>query len=119
MDTQHLSHLLEEFTGTERYYPHWSGAFVYTEGVQFFADTVSAFWLLDLIASLQARTRADSMLREFQVWELKLAGKGAVAICSRDANDEVFREEIEWTDFPLDRITLYLEGGVLMLPSER
>ena len=40
-----------------------------------------------------------------------------------DGNDKVFaRQEIEWTDFPLDSITLYScwseEHWVVMLPSE-
>ena len=30
----------------------------------------------------------------------------------------ILRQEIEFTDFPLDRVELYLTGGVLMLPGE-
>ncbi len=58
------------------------------------------------------------MLRDFQFWKLVVTGTSAVAICYRDIDDEAFRQEIKFTDFPLPEISLYVEGGVLLLPSE-
>ena len=42
----------------------------------------------------------------------------AVLYCDRDANDVAFKQEIPFTDFPLEAIQLYLSNGVLLLPSE-
>lgn len=54
-----------------------------------------ACWLVDAVASYQlvVKVRQES----FQVW---------------------LRQVIEYTDFPLNEITLYFADGVLMLPSE-
>lgn len=59
----------------------------------------------------------------FQVWTLKFQDEdkdhGALLI-GEDGNDrELARQEIEFTDFPLQEgLKLFLENGVLMLPSE-
>ena len=42
----------------------------------------------------------------------------ATLYCERDTNDVAFKQEIPFTDFPLDEIQLYLANGVLLLPSE-
>jgi hypothetical protein len=59
----------------------------------------------------------------FQVWKLcfedKEKGDKAVLICEDGNNRELTRQEIEYTDFSLrEGITLFLDGGVLMLSSE-
>ncbi len=108
---------LLNFTGTEAYYPHFSGL-RYTEGVHFLAEAAGAYWFVDLIASWQSKALEDSELAEFQLWKLVVTGTTAVAICLRDLDDEAFRQEIKYTDFPLPEISLYVEGGVLLLPSE-
>jgi hypothetical protein len=59
----------------------------------------------------------------FQVWILrfidKANGNDALLICEDGNNKELARQNIEYTDFPLpEGITLYLDGGVLMLTSE-
>jgi hypothetical protein len=42
----------------------------------------------------------------------------ATAVCSRDSEDEAFRQRIEFTDFPQPYVKLYVEGEVILLPSE-
>ena len=38
---------------------------------------------------------------------------------NEDSNyHELYREKIEWTDFQLNKIDLWFENGVLILPSE-
>jgi hypothetical protein len=109
---------LRSFTGTESYHVHPSGM-RYTDGVKFLADTAGAYWLLDVIASWQPKALRDSSLREFQLWELQVKDDGtATAVCSRDTDDVAFRQPIPFTDFPLDYVKLYVEGGVILLPSE-
>jgi hypothetical protein len=120
MNADELRRALSHFTGTDEWHKHMSGL-LFTDGVKFLADTVGAYWLIDLIASWQKRARKDRMLREIQIWELRvdLAAHTAIAVCLRDTNDEAFRQEIPFTDFPLESVKFYLENDVLCLPSER
>lgn len=112
---------LNQFTGSETIYRHWTNRLVYTEGVRYLAENAGAYWLIDAIASYQPQDEP------FQVWVLKCEGQGA----SRKAaltmhpdlpGPEIIRQEIEFTDFVLDEIKLYVEvegdKTVLLLPSE-
>lgn len=119
-----------QFSGTTNYYRHpILKRLVYTEGVDYLAKNGGAYWLIDAIASHQLTLGDDPSLREFQVWVLLVdkATHKAKLICQRGQSDEskdtVLTQEIEFTDFPLDKITLYLclaeeNYCVLMLPSE-
>lgn len=97
--------------------------FKYTQGVQYLAETAGAYWLLDLVFSHQ---RTQSVAREpFQTWTLTVdltKHEGLVVATDGGKNGrkprEIARQLIEYTDFPLDEIKLFLEGDVLLLPSE-
>ena len=105
---------LEQFTGTEQYYKHWMGLH-YTDGVKYMAEVAGAYWLLDIIASYRRR-------EPLQIWTLKVNRESepmAVVTMREDAGEPVkVRQEIPYTDFPLDEIKLYLIDGVILLPSE-
>ncbi len=118
MDPEILKQSLNQFTGTENYYRHWTGLIVFTDGVKYLADKAGAYWLIDLIASWQVRSKVKKC--PFQIWELKVnEDRTAVATMREDSDQpEVVRQEIPYTDFPLEKIKLYLVDGVLMLPSE-
>ncbi len=108
---------LDQFTGTENYYRHGSGL-LYTDGVKYVAEEGKAYWLIDAIASYQRELKSER-LREFQLWELRVQDRQGVLTCKEDSDcPEVVRQEIEFTDFPLDYIKLYVESGVVLLPSE-
>src|SRR5581483_7257555 len=106
------------FRGTENYWQHWTKRLVYTDGVRYVAQRGGAYWLIDAVASHQA----DPIARQepFQVWVLSRLTGNAAALEMNDGNTEraIIRQEIEFTDFPLDSLTLYLTDGVLMLPGE-
>jgi hypothetical protein len=121
MAPNELAATLAGFTGTMEHYRHWTGHLVYTDGVKFLAENAGhgAYWLLDAIASYQPECQKDAMLRDFQVWTLTVApNKSAVLKCERDTNDVALTQTIEFTDSPLPEIKLYVQNGVLMLPSE-
>jgi hypothetical protein len=119
MEAAELRSSLQLFTGTTAYYQHWTKLIVYTDGVRYLANAASAFWLLDAIALAQPRALRDPWLREFQLWELfTRTDHSATLVCSRDTDSEAFRREIAFTDFPIDYVRLYVEGNVLLLPSE-
>ena len=106
---------LDQFIGTENYYKHWLGLH-YTDGVQYLAEKGGAYWLIDAIASHQ---RGVALKCQFQIWELKVSERKGVLTMKEDSNEPVRkRQEIPYTDFPLETIKLFLVDGVLMLPSE-
>jgi len=119
---------LAHCTGGGDMYQHWTGRMKYTTGISTMAELCGAHWLIDLVASYQTEPviRKDPRLQEFQLWTLKVdrsveGQTSAAAVCRRDSGDgepEIIRQEIEYTDFPLDKITLYVEGDVLLLPRE-
>ena len=89
---------------------------VITDGVLALAEAAECFWLLDVIGSHQINRKLD---KAFQVWTLERdkEGDGATA---RGFNDDllIVTQHIPYTDFPLEKIKLYLCDGVLMIPSE-
>lgn len=114
---------LAMFIGTEQWHPHWLRRFTYTDGVKFLAENTDCFWLLDIIASYQPEKKFRD--EEFQVWRLvRFADDPHKAtVFADDGNDNTLGTQIlEYTDFPLSEIKLYLAGvgtqKVLMLPSE-
>src|SRR5262245_18551467 len=100
------------------------GRLKYTEGVKYLAEQAGAYWLIDAIASYQSQPRfvRNERLRELQLWRLIVRlDRTALLTWSEDSPVEqhlVSTQEIEFTDFPLDELTLYVEGDVLLLPSE-
>ena len=106
---------LRQFSGTEKWYKHLSG-YLYTDGVLYVAQEGGAFWLIDKIL---LTTRAKNNLQEFGVWKLEVKeDKSAILVCEDGNYHQLYREKIEWTDFPLNKIYLWFENGVLILPSE-
>lgn len=111
---------LAGFTGTENYYRHaLSRAYTYTDGVKYMAEKAGAYWLIDVVVSHQHNPRVRR--EEFQVWKLKLnkTGHGTMVTCEDGNGHRVTQQRIQFTDFPLPEITLWLENNVVMLPSER
>lgn len=110
-------------SGGDELYPHWLKCIRYTQGVQGLAELAGAYWLIDAIASHQAAPalRQNQRMREFQLWTLTVnADKSAMLTCREDTNDPpAVMQRIEYTDFPLpEGIKLYVESGILLLPSE-
>jgi hypothetical protein len=110
---------LDQFTGSENWYRHGINRnILFTDGANFLADQAGAYWLLDEIAIIQphdARVAAE----EFQVWKLTVRSDRTATLACDDGNGKiVFSKEIEFTDFPLDEITLYFANNVIHLPSE-
>jgi hypothetical protein len=115
------------FTGTAGYY-HWSKLFpavVLTDGALFVAEAAGAYWLMDAIASYQNDPRLVN--HPFQAWKLAAhpEGSGATLVAEDGNYNRLVRQEIEYTDFPLqegDTFEIWVgrEGAysVIYLPSE-
>lgn len=113
--------------GGDEYYKTLDRRLFFTDGVKQMAESCSAYWLIDLIVSHQPAARKNAMLEECQFWRLDVHERGAEAYCCTDSPIELgnaaIRQDIEYTDFPLDSIDLWVrrnsdEDWVLMLPSE-
>jgi hypothetical protein len=104
---------------TETWYRHAINRNVlYTEGVQFLAERGGAYWLLDAIAIIQPHNKRVAA-EEFQVWKLVVRPDRRATLTCDDGNGNiVFTKEIEYTDFPLDEISLWFCNNVIYLPSE-
>jgi len=127
MKTPHeIKRALAVCCGSQEFYEHWSKALIYTEGVKLLVELTDAYWLLDVVASYQGKKLAEAVKRGFQIWLLRvdLVEQTALITCvgSNEHGTEVLVEQaLEYTDFPLDRIELWVELGerlTLQLPSE-
>jgi hypothetical protein len=109
---------LAQFSGTDQWFRHnLMRDITYTSGVQYLAEHGGAYWLVDKVATLQLdpKVRAE----EFQVWKLTTREDGRATLTCDDGNGRIVHsEEIDWTDFPLDQVTLYFTDKVILLPSE-
>ena len=110
---------LAQFTGSEHWYRHGiNRAVLFTDGAKYVADQAGAYWLLDEIAIIQphnARIGAES----FQVWKLAVnADQTGVLTCDDGNGIVLYTKGIEFTDFPLDGITLYFTNNTILLPRE-
>jgi hypothetical protein len=109
-----LQNGLSQCIGTTQYFIHWSRTLKYTDGIKFLADNAGggSYWLIDVIASYNRK-------EPFQLWELKVKDTKAVLTMKEDRGEPTLvKQEITYTDFPLDEITLYLIDGILLLTSE-
>ena len=109
---------LNQFTGGGDQYKY-NFRLLITEGVHFLCENAQCYWLIDAIGSYQAQLRKSQRLQEFQVWELVVDNKTALLTCREDSDcDPVVTQRIPYTDFPLPKIVLWVEGCVVLLPSE-
>lgn len=110
---------LTHFHGTENYYRHWLGL-NYTDGVKYIADKAGAYWFLDIVASYQRYLSQFPGMNDFQVWQLSVNVEvsSGVVVCEDGNENEMVRQDLPFTDFPLQRISLWVENGTILLPSE-
>jgi hypothetical protein len=110
---------LWQFTGTENLYRHALNRNVlFTDGAKYVADEGGAYWLLDEIALAQRYQKAVAA-EEFQAWTLTVdADRTAVLTCEDGNGKTVFTKRLDYTDFPAERITLWVENSTIYLPNE-
>lgn len=107
---------LRDFTGTSQWFRHFSGL-LFTDGVKAMAETFQAYWLIDLVMSHQ--TNPKVRVQPFQAWTLKRLLDCKFVAIATDGNENVIAKQlIHFSDFEADELTLWLEEGVLLLPSE-
>ena len=111
---------LDQFTGTEHYY-RLNPSLMMTDGVKHMVDECRTYWLMDVIWSHLPGVPADE---HFLVAKLVVKGIQGVFTLADDVPPQNYstEQEIGFTTFPLDAITLYATRvdhlWVVMLPSE-
>src|SRR5580704_8505827 len=106
---------LNHFTGSETWYRHALVRDVlFTDGAKHVADAGGAYWLLDEIALAQRSEKAVAR-EEFQVWTLTVdVSRHTATLTCGDGNDHiVFTKPIEFTDFPIEVITLWFANNTI------
>jgi len=110
---------LLQFTGTMNYYKHLSG-YKYTDGIHYLVEHGAA-WLVDkilIVTKYNAKLQLQDY-QEFTSWKLIVNDDRTATLTAEDGDGhKIYSEKIDYTDFPLKEISLWFEGGVLLLPSE-
>jgi len=109
---------LRQFNGTKAIYINPAVSFTYTDGIKYLCENANCFWLLDVIESYQNQLNGVFL----QWWEVNVSQEGERRSCKikcHDGRNNFFVEQnVEHTDFPLEKITLFLLNNTLLLPSE-
>ena len=117
---QQFRETLDQFHGTEHYYEHRLTnrmRLLLTEGCYFLREYARAWWLFDIITSYQGSGPLKD--QEFQVCTLQKQLNGSWVITCMDGNDHaLITQTVEYSDFPLENITVWVESGVALLPGE-
>lgn len=110
--------LLTQFTSTERYY-RISRKHLLTDGTKYLAEVGECFWMMDAIASYLTEIGTQDWFVQVKI---VVKDNKATMIYDDGNGHEHARQEIPYTDFPLQAISLYAcwdgEHWVVMLPSE-
>ncbi len=109
---------LSQFIGTTGYY-RISHRHLLTDGTKYLADTAECFWMMDAIASHLSEIGTEDWFVQVR---MTVDGNRATMIYEDGNGKEHARQEIPFTDFPLDQITIYAcwdtQHWVIMMPSE-
>lgn len=119
IDATELRSQLALFTGTETWFRHnLNRHFLYTEGVQFFAENAGggAYWFLDIVATEVFKKSAS---RPFAIIKLAVKDRRAVISAADDSDVPPFwTKDIMFTDCPEGEWVFYFIDNILLLSSE-
>ena len=124
MDTKTISpaefqSTLAGFIGTFKYHIHqlFKLSINLTDGCDYVRREARAYWLFDAILSHQLTSTVNK--QPFQVWRLKKQEDDTWSLICEDGNKNILAtQRIEFSDFLIDEITIWLVNGVAMLPTE-
>lgn len=128
LNADELKRGLSGFYGTDQYHrlTIFPG-FVGTDGVAYLAKNAECFWLIDEIAIINKTVDSVKKLEDIQFWQFTVHGNKGVLVCCEDEGKPVYEKEIDYTDFPLPEVRIWVAAGgdpdgktfkVMMLPTE-
>ena len=115
LTVEEIERTLAGFYGSETFLRY--GNSIITDGVKWLSETCESFWLLDIINSVQCIAKVKA--QAFQTFRLIVRADKSALLDVTDGNKHIiYRQEIEFTDFPIREITLWRVDGTIMLVSE-
>jgi hypothetical protein len=107
---------LSGYIGSVSYYKYLCGTQL-TDGSKAAAELYECFWFLDIIASIQYMPEVHA--EGFQVFKLERVKDDHFKVTMEDGNDNViYTQNIAYSDFKDDILTLWVVDKIIMLPSE-
>jgi hypothetical protein len=122
METNTIIRNLSQFHGTEEYHKHLfpgKSPLLLTDGCKYVRDDLQSNWLFDAILSYQTHKALQNV--NFQIWELRHLKKDLTWLltCREDVGRKpLISQSIEFSDFPIDYIKIWVIDKVAILPSE-
>jgi hypothetical protein len=122
MEAFNIKEELKEFHGTEEYHKHLfpgRSPILLTDGCEYVRDVCNAYWLFDSILIYQDHKALRDV--NFQIWELKQLRLDFSwqLTCRPDTREKpLIKQSIQFSDFPLDYIKIWVIDKVALLPSE-
>ena len=93
---------LAQFTGSERYY-RISRRHLLTDGTKYLAEEAECFWMMDAIASHVSEIGTHDWFVQVKV---QVHGIQATMIYDDRNGNELARQEIPYSDFPMESVSL-------------
>jgi len=116
---------LSGFNGTTQYHKLCLfGGLKFTDGFAYLAQEVGAFWLADIVGSVQHKPKIQD--NRFIVWRIVVKNQEAVVDAYSDCEEDgtyskdklLYKQKINYTDFPEGTFEFYQEGDVVLLKGE-
>lgn len=122
MDAYKIRNTLCQFTGTDHYYKHLfpgKSPIIISEGCRYVREKCEANWLFDQILIAQSLPRMKNVF--FQKWvfgQLREDLSWKLNCINTDDGKSVWSKRIEFSDFPLRKIEIWVIDKVALLPNE-
>jgi hypothetical protein len=122
MESSELINELQKFSGTEHYYTSTFKTLLLTDGIHYLREQANCYWLIDIVESVQHLNNIKHNA-SFIVWKIakhKDSDKATVTAWNDTPYDSdlLYKQEIGYTDFPLEDLEFYQCDNVLLLKSE-
>lgn len=110
---------LSGFTGTEQInYLNFLRNVGFTDGWAYLANEVGCFWLADIVASVQHLPQIKEN-NEFLLWSIVVKDQKAVVTVKTDTGEpNLYKQELNYTDFPEGTFEWYQCGDTVLLKEE-
>ena len=116
---EELHEALACFVGTFAYHTHKTGELklLLTDGCDYIRREAESFWLFDSIVTYQLDMTVRGLYH--QVWKLTKQSDETWLLTCKDGNNNIcVVQRIQFSDFPLADITIWIIDGIALLPSE-
>lgn len=112
---KNINNELAQFRGSDNFTNYRN--YVITEGIKHLIENYQCYWILDLIHSYQLDESISE--QEFQVWTLRRVKDSSFLMNCHDGDyNTITEQEIPFSDFIGDELTIWFTNGTILLPSE-